>query len=197
MTFDNKVKVYTDGPELFRQMIEDIRNAKESVSLEFYTFYADHLGNRVLAALEEAASNGAKVRIIYDVSGSRGTKPAFFDHLRELGGEAQSFISTSKKHWFTTPRLNYHLHRKLVIIDHKIGYIGGFNIGDQYVNQSKKFWSLARYPFASNRTISNFNGSSLCNGIGILLLEEPTLNNLNSVNLNQFTIKRKDLSSNR
>ena len=43
LTFDNKVKVYTDGPELFDQMIEDIRNAKESVSLEFYTFYADHL----------------------------------------------------------------------------------------------------------------------------------------------------------
>ena len=86
-----------------------------------------------------AAKNGAKVRVIYDTSGSRGTKPAFFDHLRELGGQAQPFISTSKKHWFTTPRLNYHLHRKLVVIDHNTGYIGGFNIGDQYVNQSKKF----------------------------------------------------------
>jgi len=137
LTFANHVKVYIDGPELFDQLIEDIKNAKESVSLEFYTFYADKLGHRVLAALEQAAKNGAKV--VYDTSGSRGTKPAFFDHLRELGGQAQPFISTSKKHWFTTPRLNYHLHRKLVIVDHKIGYIGGFNIGDQYVNQSKKF----------------------------------------------------------
>ncbi|MDB6248151.1 cardiolipin synthase [Lactobacillus amylovorus] len=139
LTFANHVKVYTDDPELFDQMIEDIKNAKVAVSLEFYTFYADKLGHRVLAALEQAAKNGAKVRVIYDTSGSRGTKPAFFDHLRELGGQAQPFISTSKKHWFTTPRLNYHLHRKLVVIDHNTGYIGGFNIGDQYVNQSKKF----------------------------------------------------------
>lgn len=139
LTFANHVKVYTDGPELFDQMIEDIKNAKVTVNLEFYTFYADKLGHRVLAALEQAAKNGAKVRVIYDTSGSRGTKPAFFDHLRELGGQAQPFISTSKKHWFTTPRLNYHLHRKLVVIDHNTGYIGGFNIGDQYVNQSKKF----------------------------------------------------------
>lgn len=139
LTFANHVKVYIDGPELFDQMIEDIKNAKKSVSLEFYTFYADKLGHRVLAALEQAAKNGAKVRVVYDTSGSRGTKPAFFDHLRELGGQVQPFISTSKKYWFTTPRLNYHLHRKLVVVDHKIGYIGGFNIGDQYVNQSKKF----------------------------------------------------------
>jgi cardiolipin synthase len=139
LTFANHVKVYTDDSELFDQMIEDIKNAKVTVNLEFYTFYADKLGHRVLAALEQAAKNGAKVRVIYDTSGSRGTKPAFFDHLRELGGQAQPFISTSKKHWFTTPRLNYHLHRKLVVIDHNTGYIGGFNIGDQYVNQSKKF----------------------------------------------------------
>ena len=118
LTFANHVKVYIDGPELFDQMIEDIKNAKESVSLEFYTFYADKLGHRVLAALEQAAKNGAKVRVVYDTSGSRGTKPAFFDHLRELGGQAQPFISTSKKHWFTTPRLNYHLHRKLVIVEY-------------------------------------------------------------------------------
>ena len=139
LTFANKVKVFINGPELFENMITDLKQAKTSISLEFYTFYADNLGKRVLKALEEAAAKGVKVRVIYDTSGSHGTKPAFFDHLRELGGEAQPFISTSKKHWFTTPRLNYHLHRKLVIIDHQIGYIGGFNIGDQYVDQSKKF----------------------------------------------------------
>lgn len=139
LTFDNQVKVFISGSELFDQMITDIKNAKKSVSLEFYTFYSNQLEHRVLKALEEAAANGAKARVIYDTSGSRGTKPSFFDHLRELGGEAQPFISTSKKHWFTTPRLNYHLHRKLVIIDHHIGYIGGFNIGDQYVNKSPKF----------------------------------------------------------
>lgn len=111
MTFDNQVKVFIKGSELFKRMIQDIKNAKESISLEFYTFFDDQLGKQILAVLEEAAKNGVKVRVIYDSTGSRGTKPAFFDHLRELGGQAQPFLSTSKKHWFTTPRMNYHLHR--------------------------------------------------------------------------------------
>ena len=73
LTFDNQVKVFTSGPELFDQMILDIKNAKKSISLEFYTFYSDQLGKRVLKALEAAAAYGAKVRVNYDTSGSRGT----------------------------------------------------------------------------------------------------------------------------
>lgn len=193
LTFANKVKIFTDGPQLFEQMIKDIRMAKKSVSLEFYTFYADNLGKRVLNALEEAAKNGAKVRVIYDTSGSRGTKPAFFDHLRELGGQAQPFISTSKKHWFTTPRLNYHLHRKLVIIDHEIGYIGGFNIGDQYVNQSKKFghWRdthlrvVGQSPVLMEaRFAMDWNTSTRRTGLPKFELKE----------LKKFTIDRKDFN---
>lgn len=139
LTFNNKTQVFTNGPTLFDNLIKNINQAKKSISVEFYTFYNDHLGTRVLRALEEAASRGVEVRVIYDASGSHGTKPAFFAKLRELGGQAQPFISSSSKYLFTTPRANYHLHRKLVIIDHNIGYIGGFNIGDQYVDKSKKF----------------------------------------------------------
>lgn len=62
----------------------------------------------------------------------------FLSHLEELGGEAQAFIAAAKA-YFQTPRLNYHLHRKLAIIDGKIGYIGGFNIGDQYLGEDPKF----------------------------------------------------------
>lgn len=139
LTFNNQVEVFTSGPKLFDNIIENINQAKISIDIEFYTFYSDNLGKRVLAALEEAAKRGVKVRVLYDTSGSRGTRPKFFKHLEELGGYAQAFISDSGNHFFTTPRLNYHLHRKLVIIDHKIGYIGGYNIGDQYVNKSAKF----------------------------------------------------------
>lgn len=139
MTFNNKVQIFTDGPTLFDNLIENIKQAKKIVDIEFYTFYDDQLGNRVLQALEDAAKRGVQVCVIYDASGSHGTKPAFFAKLRKLSGQAQPFISSSSKYFFTTPRANYHLHRKLVIIDHHIGYIGGFNIGDQYVNKSKKF----------------------------------------------------------
>ncbi|WP_251546145.1 cardiolipin synthase [Limosilactobacillus caecicola] len=138
ITFDNQVDLFTDGHVKFAHLIDDINHAQTMISLEYYTFYSDELGHRVLHALEKAAQRGVKVRVLYDISGSRGTKPRFFNHLRELGGEAQPFIS-APKHWFMTPRMNYHLHRKLVIIDHQLGYIGGFNIGDQYLGLMPKF----------------------------------------------------------
>lgn len=138
LTFNNQVEVFTDGHAKFEQLIDDIDHAHDTVAVEYYTFYADHLGHRILDALIRAARRGVKVRVLYDASGSRGTKPAFFDPLTKLGGEAQAFISSSSK-WYTSPRLNYHLHRKLVIIDHQLGYIGGFNIGDQYLGDSPKF----------------------------------------------------------
>ncbi|MBP2058673.1 cardiolipin synthase [Lactobacillus colini] len=139
LTFNNNVNVFTDGPTLFDNIIDNINHAQETINLEFYTFYNDSLGRRILNALTAAAKRGVNVRVLYDASGSHGTSYKFFDPLREAGGQAQAFISSSGKYRFTTPRLNYHLHRKLVIIDHKIGYIGGFNIGDQYIDKSSKF----------------------------------------------------------
>lgn len=138
LTFGNQVHLFTDGHAKFDQLIKDIDQAKRHVHVEYYTFAADQLGHRVLAALERAAERGVEVRVLYDLSGSRGTIYRFFSHLEELGGQAQAFISSAKAR-FNTPRLNYHLHRKLVIIDGDLGYIGGFNIGDQYLGESPKF----------------------------------------------------------
>ena len=138
VTFNNKVRVFTDGHQLFDAMIDDINHAQDQVYVEFYTFYADGLGKRVLKALEAAAKRGVTVKVLYDMSGSHGTTYRFFTHLEELGGEAQAFNSKANKR-ITTPRLNYHLHRKIVVIDRKIGYTGGFNIGDQYLGVAPKF----------------------------------------------------------
>lgn len=138
VTFNNRVKVFIDGKKLFQQMIADFDQAEDHIYVEFYTFYSDNLGKRVLAALERAAKRGVKVKVLYDLSGSRGTTYKFFAHLEELGGEAQPFNSKANKR-ITTSRLNYHLHRKIVAIDGKLGYIGGFNIGDQYLGEDPKF----------------------------------------------------------
>ena len=138
VTFNNRVNVFIDGKKLFQQMIADFDQAEDHIYVEFYTFYSDNLGKRVLAALERAAKRGVKVKVLYDLSGSRGTTYKFFAHLEELGGEAQPFNSKANKR-ITTPRLNYHLHRKIVAIDGKLGYIGGFNIGDQYLGEDPKF----------------------------------------------------------
>ena len=138
VTFNNRVKVFIDGKKLFQQMIADFDQAEDHIYVEFYTFYSDNLGKQILAALERAAKRGVKVKVLYDLSGSQGTTYKFFAHLEELGGEAQPFNSKANKR-ITTPRLNYHLHRKIVAIDGKLGYIGGFNIGDQYLGEDPKF----------------------------------------------------------
>lgn len=138
VTFDNHVDVFVDGHKLFDKLIEDIDAATDHVYIEFYTFYSDELGTRILKALERAAARHVTVKVLYDLSGSRGTTFRFFAHLEELGGEAQPFNSRSNKR-LSTPRLNYHLHRKIVVIDGKLGYIGGFNIGDQYLGVDPKF----------------------------------------------------------
>lgn len=138
VTFNNRVRVFIDGQKLFSEMIRDFDHAQDHIYVEFYTFYADELGHRVLAALERAAERGVTVKVLYDLSGSHGTTYKFFAHLEELGGEAQPFNSKSNKR-LSTPRLNYHLHRKIVAIDGKLSYIGGFNIGDQYLGEDPKF----------------------------------------------------------
>ncbi|WP_367342351.1 cardiolipin synthase [Limosilactobacillus sp.] len=138
VSFDNQVRIFTDGEKLFSQMIKDFDQAQDHIDVEFYTFYADNLGHRILSALERAAARGVQVKVLYDLSGSRGTTYKFFAKLESLGGHAQPFNSRTKQH-FNTPRLNYHLHRKIVTIDDKVGYIGGFNIGDQYVGKMPKF----------------------------------------------------------
>ncbi len=138
LTKNNEVKVYTDGHEKFRALIEDVKKSKDHVHVEYYSFFSDQIGTELLHALEDACSRGVEVRIIYDSMGSRGQRRGFFKRLESLGGRAEVFFG-SKAAPVHSPRLNYRLHRKIVVIDGKIGYIGGFNVGDQYLGLSEKF----------------------------------------------------------
>ncbi|MCC7667511.1 cardiolipin synthase [Liquorilactobacillus satsumensis] len=137
LTKHNHVEIIIDGQEKFRRLFADVKNAKDHIHVEYYTFYNDKIGNEFLHLLEEKARQGVKVRVIYDSFGSRGTTKRFFERLEKLGGEAESFFGGH--HSFSNFRLNYRDHRKLVIIDGQIGYIGGFNVGDQYLGRSPKF----------------------------------------------------------
>jgi cardiolipin synthase len=137
-TNHNEVKVFTDGKDKFSKLLDDIQHAKDHIHIEYYTFYSDKIGHQILQALQEAQKRGVTVRVIYDSMGSRGQTRHFFKPLEELGGQAEPFFG-SKKSYFHSPRLNYRDHRKIVVIDGVIGYIGGFNIGDQYLGRLEKF----------------------------------------------------------
>ncbi|CAH1854397.1 cardiolipin synthase [Convivina intestini] len=134
---DNHVRIFTNGPQLFEQLIKDLKAAKATINIEFYTFYSDKLGHQIRDILVEKARQGVKVHVVYDSLGSFGTSELFFRPLRLAGGYARPFLHTHSI--LFDFRLNFRDHRKIVVIDGQLGYIGGFNIGDQYMNRSRKF----------------------------------------------------------
>lgn len=137
LTRHNHLDIYTEGEKLFARMFDEIAAAKKSIHIEFYTIYNDKLGNQLRTLLEQKAAEGVEVRVLYDSWGSMGVHPSFYDGLRENGGYAAPFL-LARSNIFDF-RLNYRDHRKIVVLDGKIGYIGGFNIGDQYMGWVKKF----------------------------------------------------------
>lgn len=133
----NEIEFFLDGTDKFERLFEDMRNAKNNIHVEYYAFFNDKIGNRFLRILEEKAEQGVEVRMIYDPWGSPKANKQFFAKLREKGGKVSPFITS--KNIIAKTRLNYHLHRKLVIIDGQIGWTGGFNVGDQYLGESERF----------------------------------------------------------
>ncbi|MGG1876128.1 cardiolipin synthase [Paenibacillus cisolokensis] len=137
LTDDNHVEIFTDGKEKFDRLFQDIEEAKEYIHLQYYIIRRDQLGKKLIAALTRKAKEGVKVRVLYDELGSRKLTKGFFKKFREAGGEAEAFFPSKLR--FVNLRLNYRNHRKLVIIDGDIGYVGGFNVGDEYLGLNSKF----------------------------------------------------------
>ncbi|MCM1076780.1 MAG: cardiolipin synthase [Bacteroides sp.] len=132
----NEVRIFNDGESHFDELFEDLRRAKEYINLQFYIIACDSLGRRLRDILIERARAGVKVRVIYDYIGSFDARRRdFFQRMKENGVEVHSFFRLSfPRH---VNRLNWRNHRKVVIIDGKIGYIGGMNVAERYVTGGK------------------------------------------------------------
>ncbi len=128
----NSMILFTNGADKFRHLLLDIAQAKEHIHIDYYVFHDDKLGNSIKNALIEKSLQGVEVRVIYDSFGSRQTGKAFFEDMRKAGIEAESFLKIAMPK--ITSRLNYRNHRKIVVIDGRIGYVGGMNIADRYVD---------------------------------------------------------------
>ncbi|MEG0260194.1 MAG: cardiolipin synthase [Lysinibacillus sp.] len=137
LTQDNQVAIYDDGADKFEALLNDIETAKDHIHIQYYIFRLDDLGTRIFNALIKKAMQGVKVRLLYDEMGSRGVKKRHFKKLLSVGGEVEVFFPSTFP--LINPRLNFRNHRKAAIIDGRIGYIGGFNVGDEYLGLSKKF----------------------------------------------------------
>lgn len=137
LTQDNHIHIFDDGQDKFNRLLEDIAEAKHHIHIQYYIFRLDRLGTRILDALIEKARQGVQVRVLYDEMGSRGVHKKDFKALIEQGGEVEVFFPSVLP--LINPRMNYRNHRKIVVIDGKVGYIGGFNVGDEYLGLKEKF----------------------------------------------------------
>ena len=127
----NDIKVYTAGAEKFADLKRDLLAAQHYIHLQYYIIENDTIGNEIAQILIDKAHAGVHVRVTYDHVGSFTWAAALFKRLRREGVEAHPFLKIT----FTelANRLNWRNHRKLVVIDGRVGYIGGMNIADRYV----------------------------------------------------------------
>ncbi|MGP4107124.1 cardiolipin synthase [Virgibacillus sp. L01] len=137
LTMNNDIVILKDGQEKFKILFDDISAARKEINIQYYTIKPDALGIKLRDELTKKAEKGVKVRVLFDGIGSRGMSAAFFEELISNGGEVEVFFPTFLK--LFNFRLNYRNHRKLCIIDGKVAYMGGFNIGNDYLGLGNKY----------------------------------------------------------
>ena len=134
-TEDNNIKMFIHGKDKYEALLEDIRNAKETINVLYYIINNDLIGRELVDLLTLKAMEGVEVRLLYDHLGSFFTPFKLYNNLIKAGGKVYRFFPIK---FGTFLRINFRNHRKIVVIDGKIGYIGGMNIGDEYRGLSPK-----------------------------------------------------------
>lgn len=140
ISFDTSTKVLTNGEETFRHIIEQLKRARHHIHLEYYIVRHDQIGQEIKNILIEKANQGVKVRFLFDAVGSWQLSKTYINELRNAGIETVSFGPVKLP--FLNNKFNFRNHRKIVVIDGTIGFVGGLNIGDEYLGRNKDigFW---------------------------------------------------------
>lgn len=136
-TDDNNIELFYFGSPKFERLFKDIKEAKKTIDIQYYIFRTDEIGLKFLSLLEEKLKAGVKVRFLYDELGCRRSRKKHFRRLVELGAQVYPFYPSILGVF--NPRINYRNHRKIVIVDDKIAYIGGLNVGDEYLGKNKYY----------------------------------------------------------
>ncbi len=129
--YGSRLTPYVDGREKMEALLEEISRARHHIHLQYYIFCDDKTGRSLRDALIRKVREGVQVRILYDDMGCHGVKRSFFDEMRREGIEVYSFLHV--KFPLLTSKFNYRNHRKIVVIDGRVGFMGGMNIADRYV----------------------------------------------------------------
>lgn len=135
LTGNNTVKILLNGEEKFPELLRELEAAKSHIHVEYYIYENDITGNSIADILIKKAAEGVEVRFIYDDFGSHGIGDDFLKRMEDNGIETAPFY---KIKWYAlASRLNYRNHRKIIVIDGQISFIGGINISDKYRNDTK------------------------------------------------------------
>ncbi len=133
-TENNNVRIFTDAKDKYVTLLEDIRNAKHTINILYFIIRNDEISKRIIRALAQKASEGVEVKFIYDDVGCLRTSKHIFRPLIEAGGRVCPFFPVNL---FAYTKINHRNHRKIVVIDNEIGYVGGMNIGEEYMGKKK------------------------------------------------------------
>lgn len=130
LLYGSEITIYTNGKEKFKDLLHELSLAKHHIHLQYYIFCDDEIGNKVRDLLIIKAKEGVDVRVMYDDVGCWNVKSRFFKEMEEGGIEVYAFLKVAFPVF--TSKVNYRNHRKIVVIDGKVGFMGGMNIADRY-----------------------------------------------------------------
>jgi cardiolipin synthase len=133
----NAVTVYHDTGQAFEALLDEVGRARHHVHLEYFILRSDATGEHLLQALTRKAKEGVEVRLLFDGMGSRRLRSRSLRPLREAGGQSAAFLPLNPLH--SLIRINLRNHRKISVIDGRVGFTGGMNIGDEYLGKSARF----------------------------------------------------------
>lgn len=137
---NNSITILNNGENKFPILITRLKEAKHHIHLEYYKFEEDKIGKSILELLRQKASQGVKIRMIVDALGSNHISDATIENLKSTGVELRKYNPVLFSS--LANRVNYRDHRKIVIIDGRISFVGGMNVADKYINHgnSRHFW---------------------------------------------------------
>ncbi len=125
----NKVDTLINGDDIFPSMLAAIRAARHTITFETYIYWSGNIGQEFVDALAERAGAGVRVHVLLDWVGSAKMEPALLDTMKRSGVEVERF---HEPHWTNWDQLNNRTHRKLLIVDGRVGFTGGVGIADQW-----------------------------------------------------------------
>ena len=127
----NRIEIYTNGGSMLQSLLRELQNARQHIHIEFYIFEDDAIGRMVRDVLVEKARAGVEVRLIYDDVGCWHVPNRFYDEMLSAGIEVRSFLKV--RFPLFTSKVNYRNHRKIVVIDGRVGFVGGMNLAERYM----------------------------------------------------------------